>query len=314
MTIVFLLAALQAFFLVTLLLAKRSKSFADRVLLVWLAGIGTHTLIYFLHFQFDLSAPVVMNLNAGFPLLQGPFLLAYIAALTGMRERPAPIDYLHFLPFILFFVFVTAAQGPGGLSLSRPHSVVTVDIYSVSALFTIALLLSVPVYVACSLVIMRRADRALAPGELPRQFFWTGVFIAGIGVVWLFSLMSFLLGRHEAAPPHLVFWGLALFVYVMSYFGLTRTSVFSEPEMEVLKQSLRPKYRKSGLSSTESEAVYRRIVDYVEQERAYLDGALSLQQLASSRPTTHRRQLTNSKIGTSGIFSTNGASPKPVVG
>lgn len=128
---------------------------------------------------------------------------------------------------------------------------------------------------------MRRADRALAPGNIPRQFFWTGMFIAGIGVVWLFSTLSYLLSRHQAAPPHLVFWGLALFVYVMSYLGLTRTSVFSEPEMEVLKETLRPKYRKSGLSSEESAKIYHRIVNHVEQERAYLDGELSIQKLAS---------------------------------
>jgi len=281
MTIVFLLAALQAFFLVSLLLAKRSKSVADRVLLVWLAGIGTHTLIYYFHFQFDFSVPLVLNLNAGFPFLQGPFLLAYIAAVTGMRERPLPVDYLHLLPFAVFVTFVIVSQGLGVLTVARPEHAVAVDIYSLSAILTIALLVSVPLYVAWSLVIMLRADRALAPGNVPRQFFWTGIFVAGLGVVWLFSLVSFLLSRHQVSPPHLVFWGLALFVYVMSYLGLTRTSVFSGPEMEVLKQTLQPKYRKSGLASSESAAVYRGIVDYVENERAYLDGELSLYRLAS---------------------------------
>jgi len=67
---VFLLAALQAFFLVSLLLAKRGKSFAGKVLSAWLTGVGAHTLIYYLHFQFGLSVPLVLNLNAGFPLRQ----------------------------------------------------------------------------------------------------------------------------------------------------------------------------------------------------------------------------------------------------
>ena len=51
--------------------------------------------------------------------------------------------------------------------------------------------------------------------------------------------------------------------------------------MEVLKQTLQPKYHKSGLSNAESAAMYRTIIDYVEQERAYLDGELSLQKLAA---------------------------------
>jgi len=281
MAIVFLLAALQAIFLVSLLLAKRSKSFADRILLAWLIGIGAHTLVYYLHFQFGFSIPLVLNVNAGFPFLQGPFLLAYIAAVTGVRETLARVDYVHLAPFAAFVVFVFAIQGASGRTPGPADDVVTIDIYSLSSLVTAAILISVPAYIAWSLVIMRRADRALAPGTVPRQFFWTAMFVAGLGVIWLFSLLSFLISRRGAPPPHLVFWGLALFVYVMSYLGLTRTSVFSEPEMEVLKQTLQPKYRKSGLSSAESAHTYREIVHYVEQERAYLDGELSLQKLAA---------------------------------
>ena len=67
MDIVLLLAAIQAFFLFALLVAKPGKSFADKVLMVWLAGIGTHTLIYFLHFQYQFSLPYALNLNAAFP-------------------------------------------------------------------------------------------------------------------------------------------------------------------------------------------------------------------------------------------------------
>jgi AraC-like DNA-binding protein len=281
MIIVFLLAALQAFFLVSLLLAKRTKSMADNVLLVWLAGIGTHTSIYYLHFQFGLSVPLLLNLNAAFPFLQGPFLLAYIAALIGMRERPEPVDYLHLLPFAAFVIFVVASQWPVGLTAGQSQNVVTVDIFSLSAILTIALFISVPIYVVWSLLIMRRADRALAPGSLPRQLIWTRLLIVGLGGVWLISLVSFLLNRHQGAPPHLVFWALALFVYVMGYLGLTRTSVFSQPEMEVLKQTLQPKYHKSGLSPAESAAIYETIVAYVDRERAYLDGELSLQKLAA---------------------------------
>ena len=281
MTIVFLLAALQAIFLVSLLVAKRRKSFADKILLAWLIGIAVHTMIYYLHFQFGLSVPLVINVNAGFPFLQGPFLLAYIAAVTGMRERLAPVDYLHLLPFVVFVLFFVALHGTGGLAIGPSDDVVTIDIYSLSSIVTAAILMSVPCYIAWSLLIMRRANRALAPRDVPRQFHWTAMFVAGLGVIWLVSLLSFLLGRHEAAPPHLVFWGLALFVYAMSYLGLTRTSVFSGPELEVLKQNLQPKYRKSGLSPAESATRYRTIVDYVEQQQAFLDNELSLQKLAA---------------------------------
>lgn len=282
MVIVFLLAAVQAFFLFALLVAKRDKSVSDRVLMAWLAGIGCHTLIYFLHFQLQISVPVIVNINAGFPLLQGPFLLAYVATLVGVRQTILPLDYLHLLPFAVYVIYVLGVSSGAGLfPTMHLDNIVTVDVYSLSLVLTAAIFLSVPAYVAWSLVIVGRARKALEPGRLPRQFVWMGVFIAGLGIVWLISVASYALSRYQDAPTHLVFWALTLFVYVMGYLGLTRTSVFSQTELDTLRETLQPKYRKSGLSNSEAESLYRRVVQHVEQERAYLDPDLSLQTLAS---------------------------------
>ena len=57
MAIIYALAAAQALFLVSLLVNKREKSAADRVLMVWLAAIAFHTLVYFFYFQFSRSIP-----------------------------------------------------------------------------------------------------------------------------------------------------------------------------------------------------------------------------------------------------------------
>ena len=113
MTIIYVLATLQAFFLISLLLAKIQKTFADKVLIAWLAGIGIHTLIYFLYARFQLFSPLAINLNAAFPYLQGPFLLAYTAALIGVRERFAGLDYLHLLPFAGFIAYMLLTVGDG---------------------------------------------------------------------------------------------------------------------------------------------------------------------------------------------------------
>lgn len=296
MVVVFLLATVQAFFLMSLLMAKQDKSPSDRILMAWLAGIGIHTLIYFLHFQFQWSVPLILNINSGFPFLQGPFLLAYVATVVGIRERLVPLDFLHLLPFVAYLVYAIAAFGGNGLlRVGHGDDVMTVGIYTLSSVLTAGLLVSVPAYIVWTLIIAGRANRALGTGSLPRQFVWMGLFVVGLGIVWLLSLASYLLSRSQAAPTHLVFWALAGFVYVMGYLGLTRTSVFSQPEMETLKQALQPKYRKSGLSGAEAESLYRRIVDYVEREQAYLDGDFSLQALASTLQvsTNHASQAVN---------------------
>ena len=280
MNIVLLLAAIQAFFLCSLLFAKAEKSFADKVLMAWLVGIGTHTLIYFLYFQQLLSIPLLLNLNSGFPFLQGPFLLAYVAALVGMRQRFYGLDYLHLLPFAGFLLYIAASQGSGILAISAGDVSLNISIFSVSSLFAILLLLSVPVYIACSLVVMRRARRALPDASASGRFLWIWALIVGLGVVWLAVMTSALLSGRGLAQPHVIFWALTIVVYVLGYLGLTRASMFTPPEFETLKSELQPKYRKSGLKADAARALYDELVEHVDSSKAYLEPDISLASLA----------------------------------
>lgn len=302
MTFIYLLAALQALFLAALLLAKQQKSTADRVLMAWLAGIGMHTLIYFLHFQYQASIPLLLNLNAGFPFLQGPFLLAYVAALIGMRERFGSLDYLHLAPFITFIAYLLWVQGPGNFSITPADHALGVSIFSLTGLVTALILLSVPVYIAWSLLLMSRASRVLdnldlSAHDLSTRFRWIRIFIAGLGLVWITVMLILLLSRYLGInmPPHLLFLALTLFVYGLGYMGLTRTSVFLAPELETLKQSLQPRYLKSGLGMNEAQAIYEQMVFFMDEQRPWLDGGLSLQSMAATLglSTNHLSQVIN---------------------
>ena len=297
MTIIFLVATLQAFFLISLLLVKKQKTFADKVLTAWLAGIGIHTLIYFLYGQFQLSWPLPININAAFPYLQGPFLFAYTAALVGAREQITGRDYVHALPFVAFIAFLLLSQGPGAYSLSPGGEILSTSIFDMTNFFTVILLLSVPAYIAASLVLMRRAEKALDSPVLPVRFRWIRFCIGGLGVVWFIVIISFVLARAggQHSSTHLVFAALTLFVYGLGYLGMSRTAVFSEPELEALKQQLQTKYAKSGLKSDEAEAMHQRLISYMDNEKAYLDGDLSLQSLAIKlgMSPNHLSQLIN---------------------
>jgi AraC-like DNA-binding protein len=284
MTIIYLLASIQALFLAALMLAKKRKSFADKVLMVWLTAIGVHTLMYFLHFQFGLSIPLLLNLNAGFSFLQGPFLLAYAAALIGMRERFSGPDYLHFVPFTAFFVYIMWLQGAGAIAISAGEHTQTVSLFSLAELITLLILISVPIYIIWSLLLMRRASRLLGAPDLSARFRWIRIFIAGLGLVWLTMILSLILSRYTGIhmPPHLMFLSLTLFVYALGYMGLTRTSVFLEPAFESLKHSMQPKYQKSGLGVEQVEVIYRQLLTYMEEQKPWLDGDLSIQAMATT--------------------------------
>ena len=295
MNVILLLAPIQAFFLFSLLLAKRQKSFADKVLMAWLVGIGAHTLIYFLHFQYQLAVPLVLNLNAAFPFLQGPFLLAYVVALVGMRQRFAGLDYLHLLPFVGFVISMAISHGLDVFSISGAQATKLVNLISISNLFAVLLLLSVPVYIAWSLVVMRRAGQVLQSPVQSSRFRWIWAFIAGLGVIWIVAMAAAVLSQRQLAPPHMIFWALTIVVYVLGYLGLTRSTVFTAPEFETLQNELQPKYLKSGLKADDAGALYENLIAHVDSERAYLEPDISLGTLARdlSASTNHVSQVIN---------------------
>ncbi|HKJ17924.1 MAG TPA: helix-turn-helix domain-containing protein [Xanthomonadales bacterium] len=286
MTIVYLLASIQALFLAALLAAKSDKELADRVLMVWLTGIGLHTGIYFLVAEFSFTNSLVLNLNAGFPFLQGPFLLTYIQALVGKRSRFTGLDILHLLPFLLFSAYMVWLQSSGTHMAGPGHGEqqVLINLFSVSWFLTLALFISAPVYIAWSLLLMHHATVALGEPEMPLKFRWIRYCIAGLGIIWIATVLQFIVTRLTGIVmgPHLVFGALTLFVYGLGYLGLTRTSVFREPEMVVLRQSMQPKYRKSGLGPEEAKTLHQDLTAFMDSETPWLDGDLSLQGLAEA--------------------------------
>ena len=295
MDVVLLLAPIQAFFLSALLASKSGKSFADRVLMAWLAGIGIHTLIYFLHFQYQFSLTFVLNLNAAFPFLQGPFLLAYVAALVGMRQRFSGLDYLHLLPFAGFVLYMLIVNGIGTFAPDDGDSALFVNIFALSGLFSSLLLVSVPCYIVWSLLLMRRAHQVLPDTAQSKRFRWIWAFIAGLGAVWVATMAAAILDDDQLNQPHMIFWALTVVVYVLGYFGLTRTTVFTAPQFEALTRELQPKYLKSGLKPDDAKAIHAAVVSHVDHNRAYLDADLSLAGLAQELgySTNHISQVIN---------------------
>jgi len=147
---ILLLGAVQAAFLLALILGKRGKVLSDWVLAAWVAVLGTHHLISFLVGRGAVGPSSWLNVNAGVPLLQGPFLFVYVQALTSGRRRLGAATLWHLLPFGLFAAYLV-----WGLQAAGPDSG-PLSVFRVSLLSTIAILGSAPAYAAASWVLLRR--------------------------------------------------------------------------------------------------------------------------------------------------------------
>src|SRR6185503_718877 len=96
-----------SFFLAALLLSKKNKTLADRILASWLVVIGLHLLFFYLWISGkSYDYPLQLGFGLPMPLLHGPFLYLYASALTGRITRMGPAEAAHFLPAALSYAYL----------------------------------------------------------------------------------------------------------------------------------------------------------------------------------------------------------------
>jgi AraC-like DNA-binding protein len=288
MSAILVVATVQSWFLAALVASRRDRRLPDILLTVWLGLMGLHTGLYYVLSWLQVSLPWVSAINSAFPFLQGPMLYFYVDALTGSRRRLRVSYAWHLLPaaaFVAYQLWFLASQQE-----ATPVSTRTVHIFSVSPLFTTLLLLSVPVYVAWSLVLIRRYRQRLAEAVSTAErvdLGWLRTLVAGLGFVWVVVLGTFLAsavtGRSSAhAPTYFVFWAVALFVYALGFQAFRQRQFVSEPVAQILHGATGEKYLKSGLPEGAARELHQRLLRFMETDRPWLDDSLDLPALAAA--------------------------------
>lgn len=106
MSAIFLIGVAQAFFFAFLIFNKPIRSLADKVLAVWLVFIGFHLLLIYKEYEFGFDfMPHLLGVAWAMPLAQGPFFFLYVQTLVRNPQRIKWQDGLHFVPYLLAYVF-----------------------------------------------------------------------------------------------------------------------------------------------------------------------------------------------------------------
>jgi AraC-like DNA-binding protein len=285
---ILLLGSVQAAFLLALILGKRRKTLPDWVLAAWVALLGTHHLLFVLIGRGVVAPSAWLNLNAGVPLLQGPFLYVYVQALISGRRRLGPGVLLHLIPFGLYAAYVLWLLPAAG------HSGGPVSIFRLSTLLTVTILVSVPAYaVAAWLLLRRHRSRTLARYSEPqgRDLTWLRWIVLALLAVWGVVIATVVLG--QLAPGevhgglrHSMMAAVTLFIYVIGYFGVRQIAVAEPDERpdEAAPTSptpRAPKYERSGLGGDEIAALAARLIRHLDEQKLYLEEGVTLRQVAA---------------------------------
>jgi AraC-like DNA-binding protein len=328
MDIIFLIGTVQAFFLSLLLFSKKNKSTGDCILGVWIAFIGLHLLDTYLHSSgVVLKYPHLMGIGHNFPILQGPFMFIYVLVMIDKEGRFKFVYWLHAIPFFLAtlylsydFYFLTASEKIRYLQIQKADFSYELKIIWILKVFV------GPIYVIWSLIKLKEHAKNIAQNFSYSERInlnWLKYVITGLGVVWISVLTTMFFRTYfpqiQFIPGgSIIYLALTAAVFFLGYFGFKQQVIYvnesennNDLEGKVKKTSeeeTRVRYNKSGLDAKTSKEYMKQLLNYMDNEKPYLNGKLRLREVSDSLDISmnHLSQVINEQTDKSFFEFING--------
>ena len=294
MKFIFLIASFNAFFFTVLLLQKRPKALHDIILILWLLYLGIFIGVYsfyshdlFTHFQL-LSVSFISLF-----MLHGLFLYYYIFTLVSEKKQLQKKDFLHFIPFILFNIYLLIASFfPGtAVKLNIEQLSMDNDPPLLFLFFLILTALSGTIYFLFTIKLFRKLDINIFnnfSNSKDINLNWLRNLVFVFGIVWT-TLISITIIHHVFGMFSMVFCtdglflSLSVFVILIGYYGLKQKVIFFSESIIVSDEiiAVQTKYSGSRLKDSEAKLYVEKINNYMMLSKPYLNPDLTLLQLAS---------------------------------
>jgi AraC-like DNA-binding protein len=312
MKYIFLIAAFNALLFILLLFQKKPRAIHDNILVCWLTYLGLYISIYafYSHELFTnyrlLSISLISLL-----MLHGPFLYFYVMTLVANRQKLILNDLLHFIPFVLFNLYILITSFYPDTSEKLNIERLSGE-YNPPFLFLFFLLLTAfsgTLYFILTLRLFRKLDIRLfnnysSSADLDLK--WLRRLVLIFGIIWTL-LISITIIHHVFNMFSMIFCtdglflSLSAFVILIGYFGLKQKVIFSAEDMMVSGHSSKPptKYAGSRLTESESNLYAEKLSDYMKSSRPYLNPELNLSQLSAELGISSHflSQVINEKFG-----------------
>ena len=312
--VIFVIGAAQAFFLPFLIFNKAEKSTADYVLACWFVLIGLALLSHYLEVTGRAADyPVFLVFSTCFALLMGPALYVYTLAVTRNDEALKPILLLHALPYLVFttivflklFVYSSGSVEEDRLAIEDP------DVPVFIALGLLRIFLG-PIYLVVCLFILKKHTRRIADEfsyTRDIDLGWLKKVILSMLTIWVTVVAVNIMGNFNDWIPieqgdNLIYLTVTVVVFFGGFHGIKQQVIFSSA-VESRSQIPTPdddkkeaRYSRSSLSDKQSRAILKRLLEFMDEEKPYLDGKISLSQVAARLDVSsnHLSQVINENL------------------
>ncbi len=305
---IFIFGICISLFLVFLLLLKKGKSRADKVLFSWLIVLAVHQSLFYLDYSSGISEyGFLTGVIIPFPLLHGPFLFMYTSHLIEFNKYKRIHNWIHFLPFLLVNVylvdfyslpieqklFVFANEGIGYETFTKVNWII--------------IIISGLTYTLWNLILIKRYQKKIKNrfSNIDRiNLKWLQYLIYGLLSVWV--IVPFGEDSH-------IFFATTLFVLLIGVFGIQQGHIFSnqssletnndneniKEEYNLHESNSNIRYLKSGLTEEKRKLIETGLIKLMDGEKLYLDPELSLSFLSSKldMQSNYVSQFVNEEFG-----------------
>lgn len=315
MEVLILVGSFQAVFFVILVLSKKGKSISDKILALWLSLFAVH--LFFVYYSF-LSEHIFYIEYGYLPL---GVLVAYYSLMYVYTESITSEDnvfkakwMLHLIPTAITYISI--------ISLAQLSYTEKVDLF-IDPTSNLDLFLAfgivipfVTLYLIATLRLLRKhkiSIRKMFSYEENINLNWLKILSFLLVLLWIviFSLIVYAYSTpvmtHEDnmaldVQGHSAF---VIFIFLLGFFGIRQQVIYSIPleKKEVQKtepytNSASRQYKKSGLKKEDSVAYLKKLLQFMEEEKPYLNGKLSLKEVAEkiNISTNHLSQVINENL------------------
>ncbi len=298
-SIIFLIAAVQGFFIALILFRwRRGERHANRLLALIMLLFSLTMCEYVLFWTGQwLRFPHVSDISSQFPFLFGPLVWLYLRTIYGEKNWKRT-DWLHLVPFLVAVLILSrwylldADSKRAVLNGTMPHPMAG----GLGRNLIFVRVTHMAVYAVWNAVFIFRQPRVGTTTRWANLLNWFYIgFTLAYASYWVLAFTGLL----NPQLDYQVSAAMTAFIYFIAYAGYVQPAVFdgyqwTDPAAPV-------KYRNSGLTPEASRSLLQNMNLLMEQEKAYHDPDISLEKLANALNATkhHVSQVINEHLGVS---------------
>jgi AraC-like DNA-binding protein len=325
MEVIFLIGSVQALFFAFLVFNKKSKNISDKILGVWLLVFAIHLVFPFLLYSENYKKYIsISGADAGLMVLHVCLLYIYTKSLISEQKRLKATDFLHLIPIVGTYIMLIPFYQ---LSIEDKIKVYEMEIDFPSSMYISMFIMFtvIAAYVYATLVLIQKHKK-----DIKHKFSYE----ENINLRWLQNLIiTFIVITISAIAliillyinqidvvdtDFLIYILLVGTVYGIGYWGYKQGEIFTyrKPSFETngsfqhqpfsavnTENNTNEISQQNGEYKTNSrksadDLFVKKLIDFMDNEKPYLDNKLSLYDLASSLDVSiyYLSQILNNEI------------------